>query len=178
MLMTKYARGRVREGGKSKTGPDDAGWIVWALGDFFFFFVIFATNENFKAYITSNLQNMRQRSDRGWQWPKWPKRHILRRLGPRWVFFFFLRIYSICRMLSTKCMIWEWWRMSAMKTGPNNARCVIWAISKLFEISFVFKASGGQWLRKQAQTTPDMSFGRLVSVFLFLSCLINFNNYI
>ena len=52
MLMTKYARGRVREGGKSKTGPDD---------------VIFATNENFKAYITSNLQNMRQRSDRGWQ---------------------------------------------------------------------------------------------------------------
>ena len=34
MLMIKYARGRVTE---SKTGPDDAGHIVWALGDFFFF---------------------------------------------------------------------------------------------------------------------------------------------
>ena len=52
----------------SKMGPDDAGCIVWALGDFFFFsFVIFATNKNFIVYITSNLQNMRQRSDRGWQ---------------------------------------------------------------------------------------------------------------
>ena len=38
--MTKYARGRVREGGNSKTGPDDAGCIVWALGDFFFFFFV------------------------------------------------------------------------------------------------------------------------------------------
>ena len=55
MLMTKYARGRVMEGGNEQ---DDAGCIVWALGDFFFFFVIFATNENFIAYITSNLQNM------------------------------------------------------------------------------------------------------------------------
>ena len=42
----------------SKTGPDDAGCIIWALDNFFFFFfVIFATNENFIAYITSNLQN-------------------------------------------------------------------------------------------------------------------------
>ena len=40
----------------SKTGPDNAGCIIWALGDFFFF-VIFATNKNVIAYLTSNLQN-------------------------------------------------------------------------------------------------------------------------
>ena len=33
MLMTKYARGRVMEGGNEQ---DDAGCIIWALGDFFF----------------------------------------------------------------------------------------------------------------------------------------------
>ena len=38
MLMTKYARGRVAT---SKMGPDDAGCIIWALGDFFFFSLSF-----------------------------------------------------------------------------------------------------------------------------------------
>ena len=70
MLMTKYARGRVTEGGNKQNGPRQCWMHLLALGDFFFFFVIFATNEDFIAYITSNLQNMWQRSDRGWWWPK------------------------------------------------------------------------------------------------------------
>ena len=53
----------------TKTGPDDARCVVWALDEisFFFFFVLFATNEIFIAYISANLQNMQQRSDGGWR---------------------------------------------------------------------------------------------------------------
>ena len=52
----------------TKIGPDDARHIVWALDEwYFFFFVLFATNEIFIAYISANLQNMQQRSDGGWQ---------------------------------------------------------------------------------------------------------------
>ena len=44
----------------TKTGPDDAGCVVWALGEYFFFFVFFATNKNFIAYISSNIQTEEQ----------------------------------------------------------------------------------------------------------------------
>ena len=39
----------------TKTGPDDAGCVVWALGEYFF-----ATNKNFIAYISSNIQTEEQ----------------------------------------------------------------------------------------------------------------------
>ena len=52
----------------TKMGPDNARCVVWALDEWsFFFFVIFATNEIFIAYISANLQNMQQRSDGGWR---------------------------------------------------------------------------------------------------------------
>ena len=51
----------------TKTGPDDARCIVWALDEWSLFFVLFATNEIFIAYISANLQNMQQRNDGGWQ---------------------------------------------------------------------------------------------------------------
>ena len=52
----------------TKTGPDDAGRVDWALDEwsFFFFLVLFATNKIFIAYISANLKNMQQRSDGGW----------------------------------------------------------------------------------------------------------------
>ena len=51
----------------TKMSPDDA-IHVWALDEwsFFFFFIPFATNKIFIAYISANLQNMQQRSDGGW----------------------------------------------------------------------------------------------------------------
>ena len=54
--------------------------------------------------------------------------------------------------------------------GPNDARSVVWAVSKFFIIFFhvlliltillIFLRVSGRWQwRKQAQTTPDMLFG-------------------
>ena len=63
----KYARGRVTEGGNEQNGPRWCWMHCLGTRCFFFFFVIFATNKNFIAYITSNLQNTQQRSDREWQ---------------------------------------------------------------------------------------------------------------
>ena len=66
----------------TKMGPDDARHIVWALDEFFFFFVLFATNKIFIAYISANLQNMQQRSNGGWQQPKWAQTMHLASFGP------------------------------------------------------------------------------------------------
>ena len=66
----------------------------------------------------------------------------------------------------------------ATKMGPNDARIIVWAVSKFFIIFFhvlliltilLIFLRVWQW-RKQAQTTPDVSFGRLVSL-LFYFCV-------
>ena len=69
-----------------------------------------------------------------------------------------------------------------MKMGPNNTRCVIWALGQFF---FLFRTffyistnfyyinrllstvytTGRVGQRKQAQTMPDTLFGPLVSIF-------------
>ena len=73
ILFTKYVTGERWRVEITKMGPDNAGYIIWALDEwsFFFFFVLFATNEIFIAYISANLQNMQQRSNGGWRRPKW-----------------------------------------------------------------------------------------------------------
>ena len=56
------------------------------------------------------------------------------------------------------------------KMGPNDARSIVWAVSKFFIIFFcvlliltillIFLRALGRWQwRKQAQTMADVSFG-------------------
>ena len=93
-------------------------------------------------------------------------------------FFFFLS----CLINSNNCiqvlflflMAWGKW---VTKTGPNNARHVVWAVSKFIyflscliytnnyiQVLFIFlRASGRWWQRKQAQMMHLASFGQLVS---------------
>src|SRR6266446_5204716 len=65
-----------------------------------------------------------------------------------------------------------------MKTGPNDARRVVWAIRKLYIYIFrvllllttVFRyylSTGRRRPQKRAQTTPDVSFGPFVIFFFF-----------
>ena len=70
------------------------------MSNLFFFFVFFATNENFIVYISSNLQNMQQRSYGGWQRPKQAQTMHLALFGPQ-VSFSFLFIYfsTLTKML-------------------------------------------------------------------------------
>ena len=79
-----------------------------------------------------------------------------------------------------------------MKTGPNNARCIIWAISKFYiyfilclintnkyiKVLFVFKGFR-EAVAEEMGPNDARHVVWVISKFLFfLSCLINSNNYI
>ena len=66
----------------------------------------------------------------------------------------------------------------ATKMGPNDARIIVWAVSKFFIIFFhvlliltillIFLRALGRWQwRKQAQMMPDVSFEQLDFIFVF-----------
>ena len=82
----------------------------------------------------------------------------------------------------------ENWRAGNNKTGPNDARCIIWASGEFFFLSLfiLFDSNkyfvvyigcmcnvhkkervGGLGMRKWAQTTQDISFRLLVSFLSF-----------
>ena len=75
------------------------------------------------------------------------------------------------------------------RNGLNDARCILWAISKFFFYSHFFfttkcyigystilKSWRGLGMWERAQTTPDMSFGPLVSFYFILFNIIIYNN--
>ena len=51
---------------------------------------------------------------------------------------YWLMFYSLYRILFTKYVTGEWWRVATTKTGPDNAGHVIWALD---EWSFLFFSS-------------------------------------
>ena len=77
----------------TKTSPDDARCVVWALGEYFFFSLYFlATKKNFIALIYKICDRGVTEAD-GDQ--NGLKRCIWHRVGPRSVFFLTLHIFSV-----------------------------------------------------------------------------------
>ena len=72
--------------------------------------------------------------------PKW---HVWHRLGSRYIFFFFFMFFYILTndFIAFRCSIyglnvWGGLGMPATtKTGPNDARCVVWALGMCFILS-------------------------------------------
>ena len=71
------------------------------------------------------------------------------------------------------------------ENGPNDASGIVWAHSE-FRLSFMFltNRTGEEGATmKMAQTTPDMSFGQLVGIFLsfvfkpILTSIFRYNSY-
>ena len=76
----------------TKTSPDDARCVVWALGEYFFFSLYFlATNKIFIALIYKIRDRGVTEADSN---QNRLKQHIWHHLGPRSVFFFTLHIFS------------------------------------------------------------------------------------
>ena len=70
-----------------RKGPNDARHVVWALGEFFLIYSCFFlyTNDFYRYY----LRNTGKNGDNG------PKRCDMCRLGTRWVFFKFIRVFPL-----------------------------------------------------------------------------------
>ena len=79
MLTTKYTTGRP---GTKKTGPNDAGRVVWALGEFFFLYFVFLfdTNSYIIVPICFNCERDNGKAD---DEDDRPERRQTRRSGPR-----------------------------------------------------------------------------------------------
>ena len=67
-----------------RKGPNNASRVVWALGEFFLLYSCFFlyTNDLYRYYLRYTGKNDDNR----------PKRRDTRRLGTRWVFFWFIRV--------------------------------------------------------------------------------------
>ena len=72
-----------------------------------------------------------------------PKQCQMRCLGPRWVSFFFLRVFhnNDCYFIVyISCNLWNTghegsWKVTTTQTGPNNSRRIVWALGELFFFS-------------------------------------------
>ena len=133
------------------TCPNNTRRVVWALGEVFSLFVYLysllyiGTSDSFNLWRGS-LEAWRgffegNNNDKG---PRWCKMHPL---GPRWVFFLFLRVFFLLKDVYRYYVCYDGYR---------------WA-------------NGRQRQRKQAQMMHIMSFGPLVSNFLLF--VLFFNSY-
>ena len=67
---------------------------------------------------------------------KGPKRRETRHLGPRWVFFIYIRVFYYILMIYTGTIYVIQARTTI--TGPNDAIRIVWAQGKYFLVFFVF----------------------------------------
>ena len=118
----------------TKTGPNDAERVVWAIGkSFFLLHVIFTLTNVLFIYIGCILRDTRQGA-------RWKVR--MTRTGPNdtrrvvWAtlvsFFFFLLVLLILTIVLRYYLYFksngQLRKVATTETGPNDASCVVWAI--------------------------------------------------
>ena len=159
----------------TKMGSNNASGIVWALGEFFIYFSTPTKNLQYMSGVIYKIRDIGVATMHNR-----PKRRIWHCLGHWYIAFFFLS----CLINSNNCiqilfLFLMAWGKQVMKTVPNDARHIIWAVSKFsyflscliytnnyIQVLFIFlRALGRWWWRKQAQTMRLALFGQLVSLF-------------
>ena len=98
----------------------------------------FVLNNIYSAYGHVNgTEELREGEDED----NGPKRRVSHRLSHWYVIFFFFRIISILtnvsRLYSTRYVIV---RAGMTKTGPNDAKRVVWTLGEVFFFLFVFSS--------------------------------------
>ena len=127
---------KVRKGsGKAatrRTGP--------LVRVFLLLFVFFLLLNNIYRYYGYNkaTEGLREGSDE----ENGPKRRNSHRLGHWYMFFFSYRVFFFNSFLSTRTLgatvLWmHTEEATTRRTGPNDAKRVVWAISKCFFLFFV-----------------------------------------
>ena len=136
---------KVRRGsGKAatrRTSPNDANRVVWAIGTCFLLLFVFLLllNNIYRNYgYNKATEGLREGGDE----ENGPKRRESHRLGHWYVFFFFLSCFFFNSFLSTRTLGATVLRMdtkeaTTRRTGPHDAKRVVWAISKCFFLFFV-----------------------------------------
>ena len=86
-------RGQL-EASTRETGPNDFGRVVWALGVFFFFSICVFFITKLPLQVLQVLQTYGE-ANRSYYEVNGPKRPLTCRLGRRWFFFFYHRVFLL-----------------------------------------------------------------------------------
>ena len=114
----------------TEMGSNDAGCIIWALGEFFIYICVFLIlNDKFRCYRGFKCTEGLLEGDSD---SNGPKQCQTRRLGPRWVFFFLCSFLILNDIYSMEGSPRASSKVTRMIMGPNGAKCVVWAHGEYF----------------------------------------------
>ena len=120
--------------------------VVWAIGEFYFFFFVFFILTHILLYIEIIIYLIHDMERVVW-WRWWERAQTTlnaRCLGYRWVLFLFRRVFYTNTYFIVYRGYNTWhgvcWTAKALRKSPNDARLVlfVWAIGEFYFFFVVF----------------------------------------